>query len=184
MRRIHFLREFSSYSIHYAQYTLTLIAALTLAGCSPSAAPLDPKLSAERERLLLKDEPSEPVGIMELREGGLKEKTVTLFGKIGGRGQTWSPNSAEFMLSDPTADVGSGHQCSDGDCAFCRNKRSKTPEPFAIVQFHSEDGQLLPVDARRLLSLEDSQMVVVRGKASVDTLGNLVVAADGIYVRR
>lgn len=171
-------------SQRYLMMVAPWIAAVLLAGCNPGSVPLDPKFAADRERLLLKEEPPEPVGIMELRETGVGENQVVLFGKIGGvKGQTWSPGNAEFMLSDPTATVGGEHK-ADCNCLFCKNKKQKMPEPYAIVQFCDDGGHVLPVDARQLLPLEESLMVVVRGRATVDTLGNLVVAANGIFVRR
>jgi hypothetical protein len=42
----------------------------------------------------------------------------------------------------------------------------------------------VPIDARNLFNVSEKQMVVVRGQAHVNTLGCLVVAANGIYIRK
>ena len=51
-------------------------------------------------------------------------------------------------------------------------------------KFVDEQGQTVAVDARELLGLKESQMVVVQGKAKRDEQGNLTVLAEGLYVRR
>jgi len=46
-----------------------------------------------------------------------------------------------------------------------------------------EQGQRLPIDARKLLGVKENQLVVVRGRPKIDEFGGLVVSADGIYLR-
>jgi hypothetical protein len=52
------------------------------------------------------------------------------------------------------------------------------------VSLIDDRGQVPPVDARTLLPLEEGQMVVVRGRAEVNSLGLLVVRATGLYLRK
>jgi hypothetical protein len=46
------------------------------------------------------------------------------------------------------------------------------------------DSRVPPYDARKLLPLEEGQMVVIRGRVEVNALGQLIVHARGLYVRR
>jgi hypothetical protein len=41
-----------------------------------------------------------------------------------------------------------------------------------------------PIDARKLLPLEEGQTAVVSGRAEIDEAGQLVLHARGVYVRR
>ena len=52
------------------------------------------------------------------------------------------------------------------------------------VLFTGGDGKVPQVDARKLLPLEEGQMVVVSGRAEVNAIGQLVVHARGLYLRR
>ena len=47
-----------------------------------------------------------------------------------------------------------------------------------------ESGAVVEIDARKLLPIEEEQLIVVEGTAQLDDLGNLVVSAKGVYVRR
>jgi hypothetical protein len=109
---------------------------------------------------------------------------VVLWGRIGGKKQTWSPQSAEFVLADPTFALAAGdHECTDDNCPFCKNK-SNAADAEAIVSLVDESGKVPAVAVRQLLPLEEGQLVVVRGQAEVNSLGVLVVRANGVYLRK
>ncbi len=162
---------------------VALLGLVTLAGCSASQAAGDADVLAARTQVLLTSEPENAVGILEIREDGIPEEEFTLVGRVGGVAEPWSPGEAAFIMSDPVAGISGDHECGD-DCAFCKKKNEHKVEPWAIVQFTDDSGIVLPIDARKLLALEESQTVVVRGRATVDSLGNLIVSAKGIYIRR
>jgi hypothetical protein len=151
----------------------------------------DPAVLAKaREKFLLTQEPNGVEGVLDVQEEYTEPRDVVLVGQIGGVANPWSPGKAAFILADPitlsefTAS-GSEHVCDDPGCKFCQRKKiSKLKEGLAAVEFRAADGRVVPIDARQLFSLSDSQMVVVRGKIEVNDLGCLVVAADGLYVRR
>lgn len=159
-----------------------IIGMVLLAGCSAGDAALSPEFVQVRQQLLLTEEPENAIGILELREAGLTDSEVVLLGRVGGVKEPWSPGRAAFVMSDPVAQIGADHVC-DG-CAFCKQRKEEQIEPWAIVRFSDAQGQVLPVDARALLGIDESQTVVVRGQATVDSLGNLILAARDIYVRR
>jgi len=53
---------------------------------------------------------------------------------------------------------------------------------LAFVEFLDEREEKLHIDARELFGVEKDQLVVVRGRPSVDNYGYLIVTADGIYL--
>ena len=162
-------------------------------GCTDqqTARSYDPVVLAEtRDKFLLDQEPNGVQGVLDVQEEYVKPHDVVLVGQIGGVANPWSPGKAAFILADPItlsefSETGNEHVCDDPSCKFCqRQKISKLKEGLAAVEFRSADGRVVPIDARQLFSVSNRQMVVVRGKVEVNDLGCLVVAADGLYVRR
>ena len=69
------------------------------------------------------------------------------------------------------------------NCPFCRAKKKKLLASTALVQVVDAQGSVPAVDARKLLGLEEGQIIVLRGEAQIDGLGNLAVRAARVYVR-
>ena len=156
---------------------------LLLAGCGGSSIAGQPKLAAAGQKFLLAEEPADAIGILEYREAETPPADVVLWGKIGGGKQVWSPTSAEFLLIDPTYELeAGGHVCTSDNCPFCKGKDEKD-KAQAIVSLVDGEGRVPQVEARKLLPLAEGQMVVVRGQAEVNSLGQLVVRAQGVYLR-
>lgn len=170
-----------------------LSACAVQAGCGSQSVAGQAELAAEGKQFLLAEEPAGAIGILEFREeaatAGEEEqaepRNVVLLGKIGGGGQaTWSPTSAEFMLIDPTFELeAGGHVCTDGNCPFCKGKDEKE-RAQAIISLVGAGGSVPATPVRKLLPLEEGQIVVVRGQAEVNSLGVLVVRATGLSIRR
>jgi hypothetical protein len=154
-----------------------------LAGCSASTEASQAPLP-EGKQFLLTEEPDELFGILEFRESGeTASEDLVLLGRIGGGKQTWSPTSAEFMLTDPTHQPpDSKHACVDDNCPFCKDKHDTT-SATAIVMLTDDHGAVPKFDARRLLPLKEGQLVVVRGPAEINSIGQLIVKARGVYIR-
>ena len=141
---------------------------------------------AEREKYLLADEPEGVQGIVAVREEIQEGETYVLFGRVGGIDDPWSPGKAAFVIADPVALMeldADGHDCKDG-CAFCKHKKGHPSKHLAMVRVVDDAGNVVRIDARKLLELDVDDMVVVRGKVSIDKLGNMIVNADGVHVRR
>ena len=162
-------------------------------GCTDQQAvrSYDPTVLAEaREKFLLDHEPNGVQGVLDVQEEYVKPHDVVLVGQIGGVANPWSPGKAAFILADPItvsefSETGTEHICDDPGCKFCqREKINKLKEGLAAVEFRAADGKVVPIDARQLFSVSNRQIVVVQGKAEVNDLGCLVVAANGLYVRR
>jgi hypothetical protein len=162
---------------------VALAGAVLLAGCSNASVASQSASGGKAAEFLLAEEPADAIGILEYRELKTPPRQVVLWGKIGGGKQVWSPSTAEFMLIDPTfALEAGGHVCTSDNCPFCKGKDEKD-KAQAIVSLVDSNGNVPTVDARKLLPLEEGQMIVVRGQAEVNSLGLLVVRAEGIYLR-
>jgi len=158
-----------------------------LLGCAQRAPAPSGEHAALGQKFLLGQEPAGAVGILDFRESpaAAQAADVALVGKIGGGKLTWSSQSASFLLSDPAHAIaaGSEHECHSDNCPFCKGKQG-ADQSRAIVMLTGDDGKVPSIDARKLLPLEEGQMVVVSGRAEVNALGQLVVYARGLYVRR
>jgi hypothetical protein len=144
----------------------------------------------EREKYLLSEEPSGAIAVGEAREQMTdQQQPIVLIGRIGaGANSTWEPGKAAFVVRDPAASLDSHHAGSSGhdpaSCPFCKGEKEGEPDLTALVRVVDDAGAVVEIDARKLLPIEEEQLVVVEGMAQVDELGNLVVAAKGVYVRR
>jgi hypothetical protein len=154
-------------------------------GCSQQAAVPQVKYAELGRQFVLEHEPEGAVGILDFREAQPQAEEVALLGRIGGGRPTWSSRSASFLISDPTHEFTAegGHACHDDNCPFCKGKKEQDPAQ-AIVMLTDEEGRVPAFDARELLPLAEGQMIVVRGRAEINALGQLVVHARGLYVRR
>jgi len=163
-----------------------------LAGCAKNEQAA-PRVQVEHPELgqqfVLAEEPAGAVGILDFREAppdtAPPTGEVALVGRIGGGQPTWSSQSASFLLSDPAHEIaeGSQHVCTSDNCPFCKAKQGED-KSHAIVMLTLEDNRVPACDARKLLPLEEGQMVVVRGRTEINALGQLIVHARGLYVRR
>lgn len=171
-----------------ALINLGLAVLVVAAGCQQQ----DPHVVELRKQLVLTDEPTGASSI-EATLAKAKETEVedvgdvVLVGRIGvGEFEPWAEGQASFLMSEalPETDHASTAGHDPANCPFCRRRAEKAASFTALVQFRDDKGEVLPIDARELLGVEKNQVVVVRGKARVDKVGTLVVAADGIHVRR
>ena len=169
---------------------IAFLLALSLMGCGTSHAVEDPQVLAKRKKYILSDEPQGAVTVADAKEAVKKASQIVLVGRIGaGEHTPWDDGKASFLISDAAAIIdahghrhrGNGHDHEN--CPFC-NRDKALNDSLAIVQFTDDNGDVLSIDARKLLGVEADQLVVVRGTGKVDGLGHLIVSADGIYVRR
>ena len=169
------------------------VVGLTSVGCGDptpgNGVNMDPVLLERGAAFLLADEPAEVIGVIEARENLDERAEVAVIGRVGGVAHPWQRGRASFVISDPSVeavDDAESHsgECGDG-CAFCaRTKAENATLRLAIVHVVDDQGEVVSGDARQLFGLELGQLVVVQGQARVDNLGNLILSAAGIYVRR
>jgi hypothetical protein len=166
-----------------------LAAWLVALGCQRAE---DPAIIQQRGRYLLPDEPKGALGVTAARaqvSGQTQSpQPLVLVGRVGAGPQpTWDPGKAAFVICDTTAKPPAHAHAAGHDhdsCPFCQADKKNALDATALVRVVDERGNVVGIDARQLFSLVDGQTVVVRGQASIDALGHLVVVADGVYVRR
>lgn len=176
-----------------------LLASLAAPGCGPSAGVDPARLAEARASWLLSEEPAGSTTPLELRAGGAELPTtpVALVGRVGGMPNPWPEtetdfpwraNQATLFLVDPTtaeefaahaAEVGPDHK----DCPFCARRVTETVDGVACVTFPDASGKPAPIGARELFDLNEGDLVVVRGRATLVAGNLLVVEADGLYRR-
>lgn len=163
---------------------LVLAVIILAVGCAKQDVAPSGELAEVGKQFLLTEEPAGAVGILDFREAASETKDVTLFGRIGGGTPVWSPESAMFLISDPTQALEdeSGHVCKGDNCPFCKGK-TDAKQAQAIAMLTTVDGKVPPVDARKLLPLAEGQIVVVQGRPETNAVGQLVVHVRGIYLR-
>ncbi len=163
------------------------LALLCLAACQQA---VDPAVMQEREKYLLNEEPTGAIAVAEAREQITdQQQPIVLIGRVGaGANSTWEPGKAAFVVRDPAATLDAQHADTPGHdpatCPFCKGEKASQPDMTALVRVVDESGAVVEIDARKLLPIEEEQLIVVEGTAQLDDLGNLVVSAKGVYVRR
>jgi hypothetical protein len=155
-----------------------------MCGCSGSSAPDDAQLQVHRARLLLQTEPAGVMSVLDVQEDLRPDAEVVVIGRIGGLENPFTKNRASFVMVDPAVLAADEHVCDSPDCPHCAKiKQQKQLQATALVEFLDEQGQPVRVDAQRLFGLQTGQTVVVRGRAKLNELNNLVITADGLFVR-
>jgi hypothetical protein len=166
---------------------LGLVALLAGPGCDqPSTGPAAGGGAAapEGKHYLLAAEPAGALEVRAARADAADQATVVVVGRIGGSVDPWVAEAAAFTIVDRALTPCS--ERPDDTCPtpwdYCCD-RNELPAATVTVQVVDQGGQLVAVDARKLLGVEPLQTVVVRGRAQRDTAGNLTVLADGLFVR-
>ncbi len=166
-----------------AGYMVVVGLALTAAGCGHSgeaaAVGARPAADVESAAYRLTDEPAGAMDLAAVYGDAEDGDDVVVAGRVGGRGNPWVENLAAFSVVDPAAAISHGSCCPDPSCGSAHGE----PAVQALVRVVDAEGRTVAVDARELLGIEASQVVVVRGKARRDAAGNLSILADGVFVR-
>jgi hypothetical protein len=165
-----------------------LAACLSAVGCQQQ----DARTAELRSKYVLAQEPAGAESIETALEKAKQSQSedlgeVVLVGRIGaGEFDPWAAGQASFLMSEaiPETDHADAPGHDPANCPFCRRRAEKAASFTALVQFHDDQGEVVPIDARQLLGVEQNQVVVVHGKARLDKAGALIVAADGIHIRR
>ena len=163
---------------------LGLICILLSVGCGPSVSPEVTKL---RDGLMLNEAPEEVLAIIEAKEK-VKEtpSEVAVMAEVtSGDHAVWEEGRAVFAISEileeDSSHGGEGHDPST--CPFCKRRQAALEDTRAMVQIVDEQGNVIDMDARKLLGIKEKQQLIVRGQGELDQLGNLVVSANGVYIK-
>lgn len=168
------------------RFSRLLLVSLVMVGCGKPAA-TTPKPAASKPadpRFLLAADPANPLSVIEAKKSAKNDEAITLVGRIGGDVKPWIEGRASFLLVDssfkPCNEI-PGDSCETPWDYCCESDLAKGK---ATIKFVNDKGETLPTDARDLLAVKELQTLVVKGKAKRDDAGNLVVLAEGIFVRK
>jgi hypothetical protein len=150
-------------------------------GCGQSAAEQPVSVVASSEfRLTI--EPTGALEVLDAKDQAKDGEAVVVVGRLGGGVNPWVDGRAAFLIVDtrilPSCDEAG--LCT-ADCADCAKEMMAAS---TMVKFIDPDGNVLPVDARKLLGVKEQETVVVQGIAKRDQSGNVSIAAEGIFIRR
>jgi len=168
------------------------LASVMIVGCSREAAtPLEsaPNSStmtpaADGSEFRLTEEPSGATDVIAARESAKDDEDVVIVGRIGGDENPWVDGRGAFLIVDRSLLA-----CSDREGDECAHpwdyccELDKLPTSKALVKLVDKNGDLVKADARGLLQVKELQTVVVRGKARRNDDGNLIVLANGVFVK-
>jgi hypothetical protein len=178
--------------------------ALVLAPASLGLAAGTAEHASQRTRLQLVQMPEHPQQVLAVQKQLAAAKRnatapqsidVAVVGQIGGMPNIWPDThpdfpwyagQASFFLVDrKIAAQFAAHAKQHGgnhNCAFCQSWAAKHAHAAAVVNLVDERGEILRIDSRELLALQENQTVVVRGKAKLLGGRMLVIDATGIHV--
>jgi len=165
--------------------------ALVALGAPGARADVDP--AAARGRLLLAAEPtgalspSAAKAKLAAKDAAPGPQPIAIAGRIGAKGmEPFLEGKASFVLMEIPADDHGAKPGHDSDnCPFCKKRSANAP--LVAVQFLGADGQVVPLDARKLFNVAKGTDVVVTGKAVFDpklAIPVIQLTADGIHVRQ
>lgn len=131
---------------------------------------------------LLSTEPSDAVPVGTARTSAKDGQALTIVGYIGGSVSPFVSGAAVFTIVDPAVP-----RCAeDGDPTpwdyCCQQEALKTN--MATVQFVDKSGEILYQDSKAWLGIKELDLVMVQGIAKRDEAGNLILAAEKLYVKR
>jgi hypothetical protein len=139
--------------------------------------------AAERGKYLLASEPAGARPVKDVRAAAKDGEDVVILGHIGGDPKPWVEGRAAFWIVDPSVKPCPPDEGCPTPWDCCCLPKEELIKVVATVKIVDATGQTVPVDARMLLGVKESQTVVVKGKAKRDDQGNLTVLADCLFVR-
>ncbi len=163
---------------------------VALSGCGDEPPEPDAVARIDVMPYLLAELPESAREVKDVYEGGGEDgevagSEVVMVGRIGGSLDPWIDGRAAFNIVDRSVKA-----CTDitGDTCptpwdYCCT-RDDLPGAMALVKVVDSSGDLLAADARSLFGMKELQTVYVRGTASKDEKGNLVVLATAVYVKK
>lgn len=160
---------------------LGLLLACLLLGCQSDMAVV-PEQKLSNAAYLLTTEPVDAVPVGEARTTVTDGQALTLIGYIGGSEAPFVDGAVVFTIVDPAVP-----RCADANDPTpwdycCQQEALKTN--MATIQFVDGGGEILYQDAKQLLGVKELDLVLVQGIAQRDEAGNLILAAEKLYVKR
>ncbi|MFG0283558.1 MAG: hypothetical protein ACF8R7_03980 [Phycisphaerales bacterium JB039] len=159
---------------------------LMLGGCGESGSPTltaADTASGDSPAWLLTSAPEGATGVAALKTSAAEGDAVVLHGRIGGRKDPMSADSATFIVMDPAIP-----SCADEEGDQCKTPWDyccETPESItannATVQLVGADGAPLAINLTRHGLSPLDEVIVVGTVAARPNPQTLVVKATGLY---
>jgi hypothetical protein len=161
-----------------------------LAACGESgapsaggAAPDGAGASGTSPAWLLASMPEGAVGVAAAKPAAAEGDTIVLRGRIGGRADPLSKDSAVFVIMDPDvpscADMGEDHCPTPWD--YCCETQESITASNATVQLVGPDGAALAIDLSKHGVKPLDEVVVVGAVAPRPNEQTLIVKATGLF---
>ncbi|MFT7620200.1 MAG: hypothetical protein ACI97A_003857 [Planctomycetota bacterium] len=138
------------------------------------------KSPAAEAKLMLDAAPANPVAVKDMKDDLAAEGDVVVFGRI----REFYDGFSGFTLVDQKM-----RHCAERPGDMCKTPWDYCCEDAGDMVKHSvtvevhKDGRIIKSTLDGLGGMDKLKDVVVRGKASKDKQGNVVIIADGIFVR-
>jgi hypothetical protein len=156
------------------------VAAISLVGCAPAG---EADAAVDGGKYLTDEAPQGAAEVLAVRADAQDQDDVVVVGRIGGRTNPWIKDRAAFSIVDNSLTP-----CSEMEGDTCPTPwdyccEADLPDATLLVSVVDDAGNIVPVDARKLLGVKELQTVVVQGKAKRDEAGNVSLLASKIHVR-
>ncbi|MCP4172379.1 MAG: hypothetical protein GY758_16575 [Fuerstiella sp.] len=161
---------------------IALFCLAVVVGCGETG---DGETLALRQKLILSTAPTNETSISKIRKllmgpKSADETEVVLRGRIwAGEIPPWEEGKAAFVLTDAT-----GHDGDDDHdphaCPFCSRD---IDDYIAAIRFRNDDGAVAAIDSRELFDVKEKQMVIIKGRGSMNG-DRLRVDATNIFIAR
>lgn len=166
-------------------FCLSSLLCIAVSGCDTKKSVQTPEtLTSGGQKYMLASEPADPLTPTEVKESVTEPATVAIAGRVdAGDVEPFRDGVASFLISQlPDGDHAGGDPDHADNCPFCKRKLKNAPK--AVVRFLDDSGQVMPVDARKLLGIAKGDVVVVRGSATyLEPVNTVQIDAEGIFVR-
>lgn len=161
-----------------------LVLGLVLCPACGGSGPTSAKPKGAQAQLILATEPPGALGVRDARASARDGERIVVVGRIGGDVKPWVEGRTAFVIVDsslkPCNEI-PGDDCPTPWDYCCDTDRLAAAK--ATVKFVDEKGRILAGSAQENLGVTELQTVVVQGTAKRDEAGNLVVLAQGLFVR-
>ena len=153
-------------------------------GCDTKEPVTNSEVPLDGGKYILTTEPADPQTPTEIKESVTEPTLVAIAGRIhAGDAVPFQDGVASFLISQlPEGDHAEDDPDHADNCPFCKRKLKNAPK--AVVRVLDDSGEVLAVDARKLLGIAKGDVVVVRGSATyLEPVNTVQIDAQGIFVR-
>ncbi|MCH2212553.1 MAG: hypothetical protein MK110_14710 [Fuerstiella sp.] len=160
---------------------ILLCMAIAGSGCN---VPLSDEVTSMRAEWLVQKPPTGATPISEIKgrlasgELGAGSVVVVRARINAGEMSPWTRDQAAFVVTDATGHDGSEDH-NPHQCPFCRRD---IMDHIALVRCMAGDGQLVPMDARKLLGVAEGELLVVQGTICDTDTDELAIDAQRVHI--